>query len=369
MKFNIEYSRAMVLERPGQLAEREFRISAIGPDEFLVKVGMVTICGGDVIEYRGDNRRARYPLLMGHEVMGTVAVIGDQAAERHGVSVGDNVIVEPYIRCGQCKSCISGAYQFCAADMVYGVTIACDRPPHLWGGYSQYLYGAPGARVHRLSPGVRPEAGCMVAVLGNGVRWVRTRGDMRVGENVFVTGLGVQALASVAIAHAAGARSVIVACRETYDPRLQLARDLGATNIVIVEAEADGTVDNLALEQIRQLTNGGPELAIECTGAERMMSLAISAVKPGGRVVAAGTRGGKPLALDLDGVVFKEVTILGGLGQAGDTEYAAELVNAGVLPIDRMVSHVFPIGETAKALELMMAGSDEVVHIGIDPWK
>ena len=83
---------------------------------------------------------------------------------------------------------------------------------------------------------------------------------------------------------------------------------------------------------------------------------------------SAGTRGGRALALDLDGVVFKELDIRGGLGQAGDTELAAQVVNAGTLPIDRMVSHVFPLAHAAEAIELMMASREEVVHIGLDPW-
>ncbi|MDA8289865.1 MAG: zinc-binding dehydrogenase [Actinomycetota bacterium] len=362
-------SRTIVLEEPGRFIERVFRIPEIGADEFLIRVDMVTICGGDLIEYRGENRKAHYPLLMGHELVGTVQTIGQTAAIRHGVEVGDKVMVEPYIRCGQCEYCLRGAYHFCEAGMVYGVTISCDRPPHLWGAYSQYLYGAPGARVHRLSPSVSDQAGCMVTVLGNGVRWVRTRGQMRIGENVLITGLGVQALASVAVARAAGAQQVVVACREEFGPRLQLARDLGATHIVAVDDIPAGTADMAAIRKIVGVTGGGPELAVECTGAEPMMSLAVSALKPSGRIVAAGTRGGRPLSLDLDEVVFKEVTILGGLGQAGDTELAAALVNSGELPIERMVSHVFPLGDAAKALELMMEGRDEVVHIGLDPWS
>jgi threonine dehydrogenase-like Zn-dependent dehydrogenase len=358
----------MVLERPGGLVERNFPVPDIGMDEFLLKVEMVTICGGDVIEYRGENRKAHYPLLMGHEVVGTIAAIGEKSSRRFQVQEGDRVMVEPYIRCSECDYCVKGLYQFCTRGMVYGVTVPCSLPPFLWGGYSQYMYGAPGARVHRVSDDVAAEAGCMVTVMGNGVRWVRTRGALRVGETVLVTGLGVQALASVAVAKVAGAGAVIVACREKYAERHQLARDLGADALVVLGGEGEDA-ERAALEEVLGLIGGGPDLAVECTGADRMMALAISALRPRGRVVAAGTRGGTPLSIDLDGIVFKEVDILGGLGQAGDTELAADLVNAGTLPIARMVSHVFPLGEAVKAVELMMEGREEVVHIGLDPWS
>jgi threonine dehydrogenase-like Zn-dependent dehydrogenase len=366
MEMTVDKSQVMVLERPGQFAETAFPVPNIGPDEFLLRVQMVTICGGDLIEYRGENRKAHYPLLMGHEMVGTIERIGAMASERHGVGEGDRVMVEPYIRCGACDQCVRGAYHFCRKGMVYGVTVPCDLPPYLWGAYSQYLFGCPGARVHRVSSGVGAAAGCMVTVIGNGVRWVRTRGQMSVGEDVLVTGLGVQALASVAVARAAGAGRISVVCRERYQPRLDLARELGADDIVLVDG--DGGADELAKAQIADLTRGGPQLAIECTGADRMMSIAVACLQPGGRLVAAGTRGGRPISLDLDGVVFKEIDIRGGLGQAGDTELAARLVNAGTLPIDRMVSHVFPLEKAAEAVELMMQSREDVIHIGLDPW-
>jgi threonine dehydrogenase-like Zn-dependent dehydrogenase len=360
-------SRAMVLQRPRLFVEREFDLPEIKDDEFLLRVDLVTICGGDVIEYKGGNRKAKYPLLMGHEVVGTIVDIGHTASVERGLSRGDRVMVEPYLRCGRCGPCISGNYAFCSEGMVYGVTIPSSKPPYLWGGYSQFMYGAPGARTHKIRKELPTTAGCMVTVIGNGVRWIRTRGRLQVGEAVLVTGLGVQALASVLVAKRAGAGCVIVACRERALARHALAREFGADHIICFDAQ-DPEERLRAGEEIRGIADGGPQLAVECTGADGMYSVAIDVLAPMGRLVSVGTRGGELVSVDIDAIVFKEIDVRGGLGQAGDTELAAKIVNEGSAPIERMVTHRFPLNAAAEALELMMQGRDDVIHVALDPW-
>src|SRR2546425_653986 len=87
----------------------------------------------------------------------------------------------------------------------------------------------------------------------------------------------------------------------------------------------------------------------------------------GGRLVLAGTRGGLAAAMDIDGIVFKELDLLGGLGQAHDTELAADIVNSLRYPIEDMVTHVFPLSATAQAFDLFMGRRDGVIHVGLDP--
>lgn len=354
-------SRAMVLEAPRQFAEARYPIPDIGDDEFLLGVEMVTICGGDPIEYEGRNRKARYPLILGHELVGRIEIIGASAAARHGVEVGTRVSVEPYISCGMCAYCQRGSYHFCAEGMVYGVTIPCDRPPHLWGGFAQHLYGAPGAHVHRIEESVPATAACLTSVIGNAVRWIHTRGRRSKGEPVLVLGGGVQALSTIIVAKEGGLGPIIVVARGRNPRKLELARTFGAD--VVIDADSPKS-----LEQLRGALDGRPlELAIECTGAHAMIDLAVKALGFGGRMVQAGTRGGQPVDIDLDAIVFKEIDFMGGLGQAGDTERAVDIVNGGRYPIDAMVTHQFGLSEVREAMSLFMEGRDGVIHVALDP--
>ena len=356
-------SRAMVLEEPYRLSETSFPLPAIGPDEFLLAVEMVGICGGDPIEYEGRNRKAHYPLLMGHEVVGRIEEIGPDAAERHRVGVGSRVVVEPYIGCMRCRWCLSGAYHFCREGLVYGVTISCARPPHLWGGYAEYMYGAPGARVHRVADDVPAEAACMTSVIANGVRWVRTRGRGVVGEPVLVLGSGSQALASVIAAREAGLAPIIVVARRRHPRKLELAARYGAD--VVIDAESPSVLAEVA----EALDGKDLPLAIEATGIESMIGLGIAALGPYGRLVLAGTRGGLPAGFDVDAVVFKELDLLGGLGQAHDTELAAAIVNARRYAIEEMITMTSPLAGADAAIRSFLDNSQGHIRVALDPTR
>lgn len=354
-------SRAMVLEAPRRFAEVRYAIPDIGDDEFLLRVEMVTICGGDPIEFEGRNRRAHYPLVLGHELVGQIEQIGSAAAARHGVATGDRVSVEPYISCGTCRYCLRGDYHFCVEGMVYGVTVPSDRPPHLWGAFGEYLYGAPGAHVHPIEAEVPAAAACLTSVLGNAVRWIHTRGRARADEPVLVLGGGVQALSTVIVAREAGLGPIIVVARGRNPRKLELARAYGADTVI--DAGSGGIVG-----QVRDALRSRPlELVIECTGAQPMIDLAVEALDVGGRLVQAGTRGGEAATFDLDAIAFKEITFLGGLGQAGDTERAARIVNGRRNAIEDMVTHTFPLSDVGEAMSLFMEGRDGVIHVALDP--
>jgi threonine dehydrogenase-like Zn-dependent dehydrogenase len=351
----------MVLEAPRQFREMSFPIPTIGPEEFLLRVEMVGICGGDPIEYEGRNRKAHYPLLMGHEVVGRIEVVGELAAQRHSIQVGSRVVVEPYIGCGVCDWCKAGDYHFCREGLVYGVTIPSTRPPHLWGAYSEYMFGAAGARVHRIAEDVPAQAACLTSVLANGVRWVRTRGRGQVGEPVLILGAGSQALSSVIVAKEAGLSPIIVVARGRHPRKLELARQYGAD--VVVDAEAEDCIPSIA----EHLKGRDLPLAVEATGVESMIGVGIAALGPYCRLVLAGTRGGLPANVDIDAIVFKEIDVLGGLGQSHDTELAAAIVNSRRYAVEDMVTATLPLESADEGIRAFMDGTQGHIRIALSP--
>ena len=180
-------TRSMVVEKPGQIVMREFPIPAIGAEDGLIRIEMAGVCGSDPGMYRGkaSSLPIAYPLILGHEVVGRVEEIGELAAQRHKVKKGDRVIVETAFGCGFCHACLTGNYVQCESSLLYGHTIPCDRPPHLWGAYGEHLYLAPRAMVHKISDDLPPEAAVLIcAVLGNTVRWLRNIGNVSIGSEV-----------------------------------------------------------------------------------------------------------------------------------------------------------------------------------------
>jgi threonine dehydrogenase-like Zn-dependent dehydrogenase len=351
-----------VLEAPRRIVLKQFPVPSIGDEEFLLRVDLVTICGGDPIEYEGRNVKTRFPIILGHEVVGTIAEIGEVAARRHGVSVGDRVSVEPYILCGQCRPCLTGYYQFCENSRVYGVNVTSDTPPFLWGAYGEYMYGAPGSRVHKLAPAVPVEAGAMAAVLGNGVRWIRTLGRVKFGESVVVLGPGAQGLATVIAAHEAGARPIIVVGRTRNPSKWSFAREFGATHLVDM-AEVEDPVS-----AVRAILDGDlADVVVECTGAPAIMQLGLELARPTARYVLAGTTGYEAVPLITDMIVFKELQILGGLGQSWDTEPAVAIINSRRYALEKLVTHVFPLDRAQEALQFFMTNRTEAVKVAIKP--
>jgi threonine dehydrogenase-like Zn-dependent dehydrogenase len=301
-------------------------------------------------------------MILGHEMVGTIEKIGEMAARRYQVSVGDRVNVEPYILCGQCEYCLSGYYQFCLNSKIYGVNMSCEQPPHLWGAYGEYLYGAPGSKVHKIDPAVPDEAAALASVLGNGVRWVRTKAQVKFGESVVILGVGAQGLATVIAASEAGAEPIIVVGREANPLKWSLAREFGAHHLVNLEEISDPPA------QVRELTADRlADVVVECTGAEPMMQLGLELIRPVGRYVLIGTCGFDRRSLITDLVVFKEIQIFGGLGQSWDTEAAVKIINSRKYSIEKMITNIFPLEQADEAMRYFMTQPDQALRVAIKP--
>jgi len=294
--------RSMVLYEPFKMEMREFAYPQIGDDDMIVKVDLVSICGGDPIEFENRNVKTHYPLILGHEMVGTVEEVGNQAAIKYNVVKGDRVTVEPYILCGECEYCLNGYYQLCTNSRAYGVNITCNEAPHLWGAYGEYMYIASGSKVHKVADGVKDEAAVLSSVLGNGIRWIRTKGKVKFGETVVIIGAGAQGLVSIIAAKEANAGKIIVVGKEDLSLKWELAKEFGATHLVDLVEIKD------PLKAVSEITDGHlGDVVVECTGAAHLMELGLDLVRPAGRYVIVSTCGYDKVPLTTDKIVFKEI--------------------------------------------------------------
>ncbi|MCL6598141.1 MAG: zinc-binding dehydrogenase [Alicyclobacillus macrosporangiidus] len=339
---------AAVAVAPERTAVQALDLPEIGEDEGLLKVETVGVCGTDVSVYR----QLKEPRILGHHVIGYVAKIGARAAQRWGVREGDRVAMEEYIPCGQCDKCRTGLYRSCdftdskRGGLRYGNT-PLHVAPGLWGGFSQYMYLHPNAVLHRMPAHVKAVEAALTLPLANGFEWMCIEGRVGVGSTVVVLGPGQQGLACVLAAKAAGAEKVICVGRRTSLRRLELARELGADEIVNISEED-------LIGRVREMTGGEmADVVIDVTsGGTEPITQALHLAKKRGQVLWAAYKYQAIPAFDADEVVAKTLTIKGLRGHSYESvEMAIRLIASGRFPIWVMNSHDYPLERTHEALQ------------------
>ncbi|MHC4582279.1 MAG: alcohol dehydrogenase catalytic domain-containing protein, partial [Planctomycetota bacterium] len=172
---------------------------------------MSTICGSDLHTISG--RRAEpAPLILGHEIIGEIVALGsDLKKDGFGdkLQVGDRVSWSVMASCGRCFYCELDLPQKCAKLRKYGHT-CCNEPPHLTGGYAEYIYLFPGTAIYKIpadiSDKIATPANCALSTVINAVETI----GLNKGETVLIQGAGLLGLNLVALAVDAGAKKIFV---------------------------------------------------------------------------------------------------------------------------------------------------------------
>lgn len=307
------------------------------PDGLVIKVHRASICGSDLPIYHWNSwapSRIKVPLVFGHEFCGTVASIGKKV---QGFKAGDFVSVESHIYCAACERCREGLQHVCREMKIIGL----DGP----GGFAEYAaiparcaWKHRGAKLRDLGSLLEPFGNAVYSVL---VEEVKDR-------SVLVLGCGPQGLFSVAVAKASGARNIVAVESSAY--RAALARRLGASEVV--EASLHDVLKRV-LKAGR--CPGGFDAAVEMSGAPAAVSLALKAVKNGGRVTAFGIPS-RNVEIDwANDIIFKGIRIHGIVGRKiFDTWKTADrLLSSGAVDLRPVVTHTFPMADYEEAFAVM----------------
>lgn len=348
---------AMVQTGPRQLERRDLPIPPISADSAILRIEACGICGSDHEQYEGA-LNTPYPVVPGHEPLGIIAAIGDVAAKRWRVDVGDRVCVETMLSCHCCNTCLGGHYHLCDRRQIYSY-IPLTVAPGIWGAYSQYMYLAPNAIVHRVDKSLPPEIAVMFNPLGAGFRWAVELPGTRVGDTVMILGPGQRGLASVVAARHAGAATIIVTGLAADAKKLAIARALGADYTIDVDNEDPK-------QRIREITAGrGVDIVVDVTSyATQPVRGALDYVRRGGTIVLAGVKGftiqdGKRRQKTVpdfvsDMVVWKEITIKGAIGVlSSGYRKAIELIESRKVPLALMHTHDFALEDADLAIRTL----------------
>ena len=358
-------SRAIVLTGPQEVEMQTFDLPEIGDDDGLLKVEKVGVCGSDPAIYGGRPTRGPrpYPLILGHEIVGRISKIGKAASKRLGVSEGDRAVLEYAFGCGLCDLCLAGRYTLCEKNYTYGSMISCKEPPHLFGGYSEYVYIHPRTMVHKIGDDISPEIGILIcAVLGNSIRWLRQIGGVSIGNTVVIVGPGLQGISAAAVAKESGANPIIVVGLSRDRARLEMAKRFGA-DIALVSDEED------PLEAVSEISGGKmADIVMDVSSSPLGAELAYSLAGKGATFVMPGLYKEK-VSLDLNRAVVNELRLIGVYSQDfRSVRPAIKMVRNSRLPFEDLISHCFPLEEAEKAIHLVAGKGDEVpLKVLLDP--
>lgn len=357
---------AMVQTAPRKLELRELPIPEIGHDAALLEVEACGICGSDVEQYTGA-LRVPLPLIPGHEPVGRIVAIGDTAARRWGVELGDRVALETLIPCGACPRCLAGRYPLCVRRRAYSY-LPLSAGHGLWGGYARHMVLDPASIVHKLDPTLPPALAVLFNPLGAGFRWAVEIPRLEPGGSLLVMGPGQRGLASVIAARQAGAGLVIVTGLAADARKLALAREFGADATIDVEHEDTKT-------RVRELTGGaGVDVVVEVTAyATTPVAEALDHVAPGGTVVLAGVKGFLPVpGFVSDKIVLKEIAVRGAIGVTWAAyERAIRLIESRRLPLEKLHTHDFELRDAEAAIRTLAREipGEEAIHACLLPQR
>ncbi len=335
--------RASIYHGPGDLRIEELTLPPPGPGEVLVRMLACGVCGSDLLDWYVSPKA---PLVLGHEPVGEVLAVGEPAPAGDGVAVGARVVVHHHVPCLVCDRCRRGHQTLCETFKRTRI-----RP----GGFAeQILVPADNARLDLLPvPEHLPtETATLVEPLACCVRAQR-RAGVGPQTRLLVVGAGQMGLLHVQAAMAVGCRRLVVA--EPLAARRAAAGRFGARP---AEATADAVLAAMGAR---------PDVAIVCAGKPDAFGLAMAAVDDGGLVqLFAPSAPGTALLLDANQVFFREVTIQASYSAGPlDMREALRLLADGVVGAEGVITHRFPLAETARALETARSGQAiKVVVLG-----
>lgn len=343
-------TRACVLHGAGDLRVETREVAAPGPGEVLVRVAAGGICGSD-LHYFHDGGigpiRVREPIILGHEVAGTVEAVGAGVTR---VGPGDRIALDPSRPCGDCRFCRRGLQQHCLSMRFYG---SAARLPHEQGAFRGRIVASE-AQCEPMGDRVSfGEAACCEP-LAVCLHAARRAGDLA-GRRVLVTGAGPIGVLCVAAARHAGALEVVAT--DIHDAPLETAARMGAAVTINV---AGGSLAEYEADK------GAFDVAFECSAAGPALRAAIACTRPAGTIVQVGVTGDLPVPVNA--LVGKEIGLIGSHRFHEEFTLAARLIAGRRIDVRPLISATYPLedaraafrtaSDRARAMKVQLAFSE-----------
>ncbi|XP_035642750.1 sorbitol dehydrogenase-like [Oncorhynchus keta] len=342
---------SVVLHSQGDLRLEQRPIPEPGPNEVLLQMHSVGICGSDV-HYWQNGRIGDFvvkkPMVLGHEAAGRVVKVGSAVKN---LKEGDRVAVEPGVPREMDEFFKSGKYNLSPTIFF------CATPPD--DGNLCRFYKHSANFCYKLPDNVTYEEGALIEPLSVGIHACR-RAGVTLGSSVLICGAGPIGLVCLLVAKAMGASQVVIS--DLSADRLVMAKELGADFPLTVKRE-DGP-EELA-KRVEGMLEAQPHITIECTGVESSVQTAIYATRPGGVVVLVGL-GAAMTTIPLLNAALREVDIRGVFRYCNTWPMAIAMLASKKVNVAPLVTHRFPLEQAVQAFETTRQGQGVKIMLKCD---
>ncbi len=328
---------AVVIHAPHDLRIEARPAGAPGPGELRIRIAAGGICGSDLHYYHHGGFgtvRVKAPMVLGHEVAGTVEAVGDGV---EGWAAGDRAAVDPSLPCGACRYCAAGQQHHCLDMRFYGSAM---RTPHVDGGFREILV-ASARQCHRVPDGLSIGQAAMAEPLSVCLHAVRRAGPM-LGARVLVTGCGPIGALCAMVARRAGAAEIVMT--DVTDAALARVARLGADRTVNVITDKDAMAGYAR-------DKGTFDVLLEASGSEAALVGALDVLRPGAVAVQVGLASGT-FTLPINMLVAKEIELRGTFRFNTEFATALELMGRGLIDVTPLITATLPFVDAAAAFEL-----------------
>ncbi len=309
------------------------------PDDVLIKVKSVGVCGSDLHGYTGHTGRRIPPLIMGHEAAGEVVAVGGAVTD---LPAGSYVATQTVDFCGKCAQCLAGQRSLCEHRRIMGMT----HP----GAYAEYVVWSA-ASVKRLPDTLSCEDGALAEPLSVAVHAVGLA-HIRPYDTAFVVGAGPIGLLTLAVLKHTGVNRIIVS--DASDIRLEIARSLGAQVTINPQRQNPREV-------VSDLTNGrGVDVSFEAVGLSQTAQQTLDVTRNKGIIVWIGNNQ-KQIQIDMQAIVTRELTVLGSYAMS-DEEFqrSLEMLADGCIPTRQLINRRAALSEGPTLFDELLASPETI---------
>jgi L-iditol 2-dehydrogenase len=328
-------------------------VPRIGPGEILVRVHTCGICGTDLKKIATGSHSA--PRIFGHETSGMIAAVGEGVTQ---FRPGDRVVVFHHIPCGRCYYCKHKTFAQCATYKKVGCTAGFEPSGGGFAEYVRVMDWIVQKGTVRIPEGVSYEQACFLEPVNTCLKGIE-RLAVQGGDTVLVVGQGPIGVILSALARAAGAT---VITSDLYPQRLKIAKELQLGETI------DASRQDVVAE-VRKATEGrGADAAILAVGGNSLISTAMEAIRPGGKVMLFAQTVHGEATIDPAAVCVEEKTLLGSYSASVDLQdESVQFVMGGGMDLARLISHRFALDESLAGLDLAAHPQPDSMKLVIQP--